>query len=85
MLKEENLEKIKAFVKAAIATKLITFGESLASPETLLAYPPTMSHGSLTKEEREKLGITDGFFRLSVGFEDADDIIAALEHAFGVL
>lgn len=85
VLKEENLEKIKAFVKAAIATKLITFGESLASPETLLAYPPTMSHGSLTKDEREKLGITDGFFRLSVGFEDAGDIIDALETAFGVL
>jgi cystathionine beta-lyase/cystathionine gamma-synthase len=44
-----------------------------------------MSHGSLSKEEREKLGITDGFFRLSVGFEDEGDIIAALETAFGVL
>jgi cystathionine beta-lyase/cystathionine gamma-synthase len=57
----------------------------LASPETLLAYPPTMSHGALTDEERDRLGITKGFFRLSVGFEDTSDIIHALETGFGVL
>ncbi len=85
VLKETNLEKIKAFVKAATDTGLIVFGESLASPETLLAYPPTMSHGALTQEERNKLGITDGFFRLSVGFEDPEDIIKALDRAFEVL
>jgi cystathionine gamma-lyase len=84
-LKEQKIEKIKLFVKAVIDTKLIIFGESLASPETLLAYPPSMSHGSLSKEEREKLGITDGFFRLSVGFEDPQDIISAMETAFDVL
>jgi cystathionine beta-lyase/cystathionine gamma-synthase len=85
ILKETKLEKIKKFVKAATDTGLIVFGESLASPETLLAYPPTMSHGSLTREERLKLGITDGFFRLSLGFEDPNDIISALETALDTL
>jgi cystathionine beta-lyase/cystathionine gamma-synthase len=40
-----------------------------------------MTHASIPKEEREALGITDGLLRLSVGIEDADDLIADLDHA----
>lgn len=67
------------FVREVQKDDVITYGESLASPETLLAYPKTMSHGSLTQEERARLGITDTFFRLSVGLEDPQDVIEALD------
>ncbi len=79
VLTEDTQEKLKTFVGAIQNNSSIVYGESLASPETILAYPPTMSHGSVPKEERYKLGITDGFFRLSVGFEDPEDIIRGLE------
>ena len=61
------------------------YGESLASPETILAYPPLMSHKSLPRDVRESLGITDGFFRLSVGFEDVRDILGGFGQALDVL
>ena len=76
---------LKKFVDALQSTGLIVFAESLASPETILAHPATMSHRSLTPERRKQLGITDGFFRLSVGFEDPEDIIGALKTGFAVL
>ena len=78
VLREQSFDKLKQFVDAVRSTSPIIYGESLASPETILAYPPIMSHGSLPKDIRDSLGIVDGFFRLSVGFEDAEDIIAGL-------
>lgn len=77
--KATNLRKLKDFVGRATENGLIVYGESLASPETILAYPPLMSHKSLPKEDRLSLGISDSFFRFSVGFEDSADIINALE------
>ena len=50
----------------------------MASPESILAYPPLMSHGALPRDVRLSLGISDGFFRLSVGFEDYKDIINSM-------
>jgi cystathionine gamma-lyase len=73
-------DKIKAFIDGATDSGVIVYAESLASPETILAYPPTMSHGSLPKDVRYSLGITDGFFRLSVGFEDTMDIWTSLQN-----
>ena len=61
--------------------KLITFAESLGGPETLITFPATQTHADVPEEEREKLGITDCFLRLSVGLENADDLIADLEQA----
>ena len=47
----------------------------------MVSHPATMSHSSLPPEERKRKGITDGLLRLSVGIENADDLIAELENA----
>jgi len=73
----ENCD-LKKFVDEVQRDGIVTYGESLASPETLLAYPYTMSHGSLTSEEKEKLKITPRLFRLSLGLESPKDIIHEL-------
>ena len=80
-LKTKDRAKVKRFVDAIIADKKIVFGESLASPETILAYPAIMSHRSLPARQRLSLGITDGFFRLSLGFDDPQEIIRSLDKA----
>ena len=49
--------------------------------ESILSYPPKMSHAELNEEEREKAGIGSGLLRLSVGLEDADDLIRDFEGA----
>lgn len=79
VLKKKDRQNLKKFINKNIQQGLISYGESLSSPETILAYPPLMSHASLPKEMRESLGINDGFFRLSIGFEDPKDIIRSLE------
>ena len=61
--------------------KLCTLGESLGGVETLISHPATMTHASVPAESREKLGITDGLIRISVGIEDVEDIIADLDQA----
>jgi cystathionine gamma-lyase len=76
---------IKKFVDATTKDKNIIYAESLASPETILAYPPLMSHKSLPHDVRLSLGITDGFFRLSVGFESPIDIAKSLFNGLAAL
>ncbi|HEY6333435.1 MAG TPA: cystathionine gamma-synthase [Blastocatellia bacterium] len=61
--------------------RLCTPGESLGGVETLISHPATMTHASVPAAERTRLGITDGLVRISVGIEDADDILADLDHA----
>jgi len=61
--------------------KLISFAESLGGVESLMTLPAVQTHGDIPKEERERLGICESLLRLSVGIEDADDIIADLEQA----
>lgn len=58
---------------------MIMFAESLGGTATLITYPKTQTHASIPEEIRNKIGITDELLRLSVGIEDADDIIADLE------
>ena len=58
-----------------------TLAESLGGVESLVAHPASMTHASMTPEARAKAGIRDGLIRLSVGIEDAADIIADLEQA----
>lgn len=84
-LKDEYHNSIKKFVDGVTENSPIVHAESLASPETILAYPPIMSHKSLPKYVRLELGISDGFFRLSIGFEDPIDIINGLEQGFKAL
>ena len=63
------------------AVKLCTLAESLGGVETLISHPATMTHASVDAAKRERLGITDGLVRISVGIEDTDDIIADLDQA----
>jgi cystathionine beta-lyase len=61
--------------------KIFTLAESLGGVESLAGHPASMTHASIPKEEREKTGVVDALIRLSVGIEDADDLIADLEQA----
>ncbi len=61
---------------------LFTLAESLGGVESLCGHPATMTHASIPQEEREKSGVTDSLIRLSVGIEDADDLIEDLQKAF---
>ncbi len=63
------------------SVKVCTLAESLGGVETLVCHPATMTHASVAPEVRERLGITDGLVRISVGIEDADDIIADIDQA----
>lgn len=60
---------------------MVMFAESLGGTETLITYPTTQTHEDTPKDVKDKLGITDCFLRLSVGIENADDIIADLDRA----
>jgi len=62
--------------------KVFALAESLGGVESLVSYPPKMTHASIPKEEREKRGITDNLIRLSVGIEDTEDILNDIENAF---
>lgn len=63
------------------SVKLCTLAESLGGVETLISHPATMTHASVDAEKRERLGISEGLVRVSVGLEDTDDIIADLDQA----
>ena len=61
--------------------KLIRLAESLGGVESLVCHPASMTHASIPKEIREKVGITDGLIRLSIGIENIDDLLADLQQA----
>ena len=61
--------------------RLISLAESLGAVESLAEHPARMTHQTLGREERERIGITDGLIRLSVGIEDVEDLIADLDQA----
>ena len=61
--------------------KIFTFAESLGGPESLITFPATQTHADVAEEERNRLGITDCFLRMSVGLEKAGDLIADLDQA----
>ncbi len=67
----QTLEKLRVF----------TLAESLGGVESLVGHPASMTHASIPKEEREKTGVVDSLIRLSVGIEDAEDLIADLKQA----
>ena len=75
----DSLEKAKSIVSK---TKLFTLAESLGGVESLIGHPSTMTHASIPREERMKSGVLDSLIRLSVGIEDASDLIEDLENAF---
>jgi cystathionine beta-lyase/cystathionine gamma-synthase len=72
---------VAAAREVARATRLFTLAESLGGVESLIELPALMTHASLPAERRAEIGIDDGLVRLSVGIEDADDLIADLDQA----
>ena len=62
--------------------RVFTLAESLGGVESLIEHPAIMTHASVPQAQRKELGISDALVRLSVGIEDADDLIADLEQAF---
>ncbi len=68
-------------IKIVERLELFTLAESLGGVESLAGHPASMTHGSIPKEERLKSGVVDSLIRLSIGIEDADDLIADLEQA----
>jgi cystathionine beta-lyase/cystathionine gamma-synthase len=74
----ETLEAARRFLNQC---KLCSLAESLGGVETLISLPALMTHASMPVEVRERVGITEGLVRLSVGIEDVEDIIADLDQA----
>ncbi len=79
-LKDESAEELKRVVTS---TKIIALAESLGGVESLINHPATMTHASIPREERIKNGLKDSLIRLSIGIEDADDLIEDLKQAIG--
>jgi len=77
-LKDESIE---AATKVLSSTKLFALAESLGGVESLINHPASMTHASIPREERIKNGLSDGLIRLSVGIEDAGDLIEDLNNA----
>ncbi|HNY54130.1 MAG TPA: cystathionine gamma-synthase [Chitinophagales bacterium] len=79
-LKDDSLA---AAHKVLSSTKLFSLAESLGGVESLIGHPASMTHGSIPLEERKKTGVVDSLIRLSIGIEDADDLIEDLKNAIG--
>ena len=80
VLKDEGDTETKRVLSS---TKLFALAESLGGVESLINHPATMTHASIPREERIKNGLSDSLIRLSVGIEDADDLIEDLKNAIG--
>lgn len=76
-------ESVDAAIKVLKGTRIIALAESLGGVESLINHPATMTHASVPREERIKNGLSDSLIRLSVGIEDADDLIDDLKLAIG--
>lgn len=76
-------DSIDAAHKVLSSTKLFSLAESLGGVESLIGHPASMTHASIPLEERLKNGLVDSLIRLSVGIEDADDLIDDLAEAIG--
>jgi len=75
-------DDFKVATKVLKNTKLFALAESLGGVESLIGHPASMTHASIPKKERMKVGLTDSLIRLSIGIEDVDDLIEDLEQAF---
>lgn len=70
-------------IRIVESLQVFTLAESLGGVESLAGHPASMTHASIPKEEREKTGVVDSLIRLSVGIEDAEDLINDLKQAIG--
>lgn len=78
IIKGDNIENAYKFLETV---EIFTLAESLGGVESLVGHPATMTHASIPKEVREKVGVTDGLIRLSLGVEDVEDLIEDLSSA----
>lgn len=78
-LKDDSIEKAQEFMSR---TEIFTLAESLGGVESLISHPASMTHGSIPKDVREAAGLKDSLIRLSVGIEDAEDLVDDLANAF---
>jgi cystathionine beta-lyase/cystathionine gamma-synthase len=81
-LKGDNFDNATKILKN---THYFSLAESLGGVESLIGHPASMTHGSIPREERMKVGLTDSMIRLSVGIEDVEDLISDLKGAFAKL
>ena len=72
------MEVSKSFLEK---TKIFSLAESLGGVESLIEHPALMTHASVPAEIRDKIGITDGLIRLSVGIESVEDLIDDIDQA----
>lgn len=79
-LKDDSMENA---TRVLSSTKVFSLAESLGGVESLINHPASMTHASIPREERIKNGLSDSLIRLSVGIEDADDLIDDLNQAIG--
>ncbi len=79
-LKNDSVEEAKRVLSS---THLFALAESLGGVESLINHPASMTHASIPREERIKNGLSDSLIRLSVGIEDADDLVNDLAKAIG--
>jgi cystathionine beta-lyase/cystathionine gamma-synthase len=77
-----SIEKGAAVLRRA---RLFALAESLGGVESLISHPATMTHASVPREDRERVGLTDGLVRISVGIEDVEDLIHDLEYCLSAL
>ncbi|MFN5135203.1 MAG: cystathionine gamma-synthase [Chitinophagaceae bacterium] len=80
VLKDDSVEEAKRVLSS---TNVFSLAESLGGVESLINHPASMTHASIPREERIKNGLSDSLIRLSVGIEDADDLIEDLKQAIG--
>ncbi|WP_439881472.1 cystathionine gamma-synthase [Pontibacter sp. MBLB2868] len=76
-------DKVEDATRVLEKFKLFALAESLGGVESLCGHPASMTHASIPREERIKAGLSDSLIRLSVGVEDAEDLLADLEQAIG--
>lgn len=79
-LKDDSVQEARRVLSS---TKLFSLAESLGGVESLINHPASMTHASIPREERIKNGLSDSLIRLSVGIEDAEDLVEDLRQAIG--
>jgi cystathionine beta-lyase/cystathionine gamma-synthase len=79
-MKDDSVDEAKRVLSS---TKLFALAESLGGVESLINHPASMTHASIPRDERIKNGLSDSLIRLSVGVEDAEDLIDDLAKAIG--
>jgi cystathionine beta-lyase/cystathionine gamma-synthase len=80
VLKDDSVDNAKRVLSS---TQLFSLAESLGGVESLINHPASMTHASIPREERIKNGLVDSLIRLSVGIEDAGDLLDDLSQAIG--